>query len=198
MNNQVKRALCLEDIYSLPTHSLESSGRYIKALRHSYGLTSNPTEKVKYEYKLTRSLQKHIMLLQENIINSSGKFPNKIVKKETAIKIKNLTSSPIALNEGKYSYVDVDSLRNLILLNKAVRLKKDIVLPVKVKSSDSTYKFNTQIILSKNNILSYASSTLNTSIVTSRLYNPTKISRIGNGIKNNELLEQTKNSNTKR
>jgi len=192
MNKQVKRALCLEGIYSLPTHTLESSGRYIKALRHSYGLTSNPMEKVKYEYKLTRSLQKHIMLLQENIINSVGKSPNKKIESSIGNNIKNLTKSPVALNEGKYSYVDVDSLRNLKLLKKAVILKKDVVLPVKVKSRDNAYKFNTQIILSKNNILSYASNTLDASNVNARLYNPIKIERLGTGIKNNELIEKAK------
>ena len=43
------------------------------------------------------------------------------------------------------------------VLDKAVVLKKDVVLPIKVKSSDRKYNFNAQIILSKNNVLSYAS-----------------------------------------
>jgi hypothetical protein len=192
MNKQLKRAQCLESVYSISPATLESSGRYIKALRHSYGLTSNETEKVKYEYKLTRSLQKHIMLLQETIISSAGKSPSKKIDASTARKLKGLTKSVVAISDGKYSYVDVDSLRNKRTLDKAVILKKDIVLPIKVKSSDSQYKFNAQIVLSQDNILSYATNTLDNGNVVTQLYRPTPIVKMGKGIKNNEIIEKAK------
>ena len=189
MNKQVKIASCLEHIYSISPNTIESSGRYIKAIRQSYGLTNNSSEKVKYEYKLTRSLQKHIMLLQENIVHNSNKTPTNTIDANVAKTIINLTKSQIAYTEGRISYVDVDSLRNLNALEKAVIIKKDIVLPVKVKSSDGVYKFNTQIILSKSNVLSYASNTLDTKEVEAKLYVPRRIEKLGLGIKNNELIE---------
>ena len=198
MNKQVKRAVCLENVYAISQHTVESSGRYIKSLRHTLGLITSESEKLKYEYKLTRSLQKHIMLLQESIIHSAGKAPNKSIEAPVATKIIGLTRSPIAFTEGKYSYVDVDSLRNMKLLKKAVMLKKDVVLPIKVKSQDEAYKFNVQVVLSKNNVLSYASSTLSNEVVTSKLYRPIKIERFGKGIRHNELIEKAKSTTVSR
>ena len=198
MNKQLKRAQCLESVYSISPATLESSGRYIKALRHSYGLTSNETEKVKYEYKLTRSLQKHIMLLQETIISSAGKSPSKKIDGRVARKLKGLTSSVVAISDGKHSYVDVDSLRNMKVLDKTVVLKKDVVLPIKVKSSDRQYNFNAQIILSKDNVLSYASNGIAYEENYAKLHRQTKIERFGKGIKHNEIIEKARAASVRR
>lgn len=196
MNKEIKRALYLENVYSINLNTVEASGRHIKAQRQLYSLITNPTERLKYEYNLTRSLQKHIMLLQENIINSNGKTPNKKVGIEFAKRIKDLTTSPIALHEGNYSYVDVESLRNQKVLDKTVLLKKDIVLPIKVKSSDNLYKFNTQIILSTDNVLSYASYTFSKDEYT-KVPQTTKIVRMGKGIKHNEIIENANKDKSK-
>ena len=198
MNTQVKRALCLERIYSISTHTVESSGRHIKATRHYRGLVSSESEQQKCDYALVRSLNKHVSLLQESIINSAGKTPSKKVDSSFATRIITLTKSPIALTEGNYSYVDVDSLRNMNSLKKAVTLKKDVVLPVKVKSQDEVFKFNVQIVLSKNTVLSYASNTFSKDSDVEKLYRPVKIERLGKGIKNNELIEKAKSNHITR
>ena len=192
MNKQLSNTSRLEYVYSMTTSTLVGSGRYITALRQAYSTSHSESERIKYSYKLTRSLQKHIMTLQEAIIESAGKKPTKKVDTASAKRIIGLTKSPVALNEGKYSYVDVDSLRNKKTLDKAVILKKDIVLPIKVKSSDSQYKFNAQIVLSQDNILSYATNTLDNGNVVTQLYRPTPIVKMGKGIKNNEIIEKAK------
>jgi hypothetical protein len=51
-----------------------------------------------------------------------------------------------------------------------------------------------QLILSKRNILSYASNTLSQDIVKDKLYIPTKIFKVGDGIKNNEIIQKAKGS----
>lgn len=190
MNKQKNIAVCLESAYSINQNTIEASGRYIKAIRQVYGLTSNPNEKIKCEYKLTRSLQKHIILLQENIVYNSGKPTTKKIDTTIAKNLIKASKSIVAINNDKFSYVDIDSLRNMQVLDKTVVLKKDVVLPIKVKSSDQTYKFNAQIILSKNNILSYASNTLSTEEINDKLYKLTPIEKLGSGIKNNEIIEK--------
>ena len=198
MNKQIKRAQCLENVYSIAPATLESSGRHIKALRHLYGLTTNNSELLKLQYHLTRALQKHIMLLQETIIYSAGKTTDKKIDANVAEKLKGLTTSVVAINDGKHNYVDVDSLRNMKVLDKAVVLKNDVVLPIKVKSSDRKYNFNAQIVLSKNNILSYASNQLSYEESYAKLYRPTKIERFGKGIKHNEIIANAKSASVSR
>ena len=190
MNKQLKDALCLEQVYAMNLSSVEASGRHIKAVRHAASLVKTDKDKLKYQYKLTRSLQKHIMLLQSNIIETSGKECDKTISEKEAKTLTSLVTSPIAYTEGKYSYVDVDTLRNMQILQRAVVLKKDVALPVKVKSSNGKYKFNAQIILSKGNVLSYASNNFGYEENYAKLYRVTPIERLGSGVKNNEVLEQ--------
>ena len=76
------------------------------------------------------------------------------------------------------------------ILQRAVVLKKDVALPVKVKSSNGKYKFNAQIILSKGNVLSYASNNFGYEENYAKLYRVTPIERLGSGVKNNEVIEK--------
>ena len=190
MNKQLKNAHTLESVYALSPVTLESSGRHIKAQRHRYGLTTSDKEKMQCEYNLTRSLQKHIMLLQEKIIEGSGKTPSRTITPDVARRLTSLTSAPIAYSEGKYSYVDVDTLRNMQVLDRAVVLTKNVVLPIKVKSGG--YKLNAQIVLSPDNVYSYASNGLAYEESYAKLYRSVKISKVGKGIKNNEIIEKAK------
>jgi hypothetical protein len=190
MNKQLQDALCLEQVYAMNLSSVEASGRHIKAVRHASSLVKTDKDKLKYQYKLTRSLQKHIMLLQSNIVENSGKEMDKTISEKEAKTLTSLVTSPVAYTEGKYSYVDVDTLRSLQVLEKAVVLKKDVALPVKVKSSNGKYKFNAQIILSKGNVLSYASNNFGYEENYAKLYRITPIERLGSGIKNNEVIEK--------
>ena len=188
MNKQLRNARTLESVYAINPFTLESSGRLIKAQRQTHGLTTSDKERLQCEYNLTRSLQKHIMILQEGIILGAGQAPSKIISPEVAKRLTSLTASPIAYSEGKFSYVDVDTLRNLEVLNKSVVLTKNVVLPIKVKSGG--YKLNAQIVLSQNNVLSYASNGLGYEENYAKLYRPVKIESLGNGIKKNEIIEK--------
>ena len=188
MNKQLRNSRTLESVYAISPVTLESSGRLIKAQRQTCGLTTSDKERLQCEYNLTRSLQKHIIILQEGIILGAGKAPSKIISPEVAKRLTSLTASPIAYSEGKFSYVDVDTLRSLEVLNKSVVLTKNVVLPIKVKSGG--YKLNAQIVLSQNNVLSYASNGLGYEESYAKLYRPVKIERLGNGIKKNEIIEK--------
>ncbi len=188
MNKQLRNSRTLESVYAINPVTLESSGRLIKAQRQTCGLTTSDKERLQCEYNLTRSLQKHIMILQEGIILGAGQAPSKIISPEVAKRLTSLTASPIAYSEGKFSYVDVDTLRSLEVLNKSVVLTKNVVLPIKVKSGG--YKLNAQIVLSQNNVLSYASNGLGYEENYAKLYRPVKIERLGNGIKKNEIIEK--------
>ena len=163
MSSELKRNKCLEQIYHVPYKSMpsiETSGRYIKTLRNIQSLTKDEKEKVKYEYIINKCLHKHIIFLQESIINGYGNTKNTKLDPSIGEKIKRLAKSDYSLVEGNISITDVDGLKKMNMLKKAVILKKPLVLPCKVKSENQKYKFNTQIIMTKNNVLSYASNKL--------------------------------------
>lgn len=202
MSNELERSRCLEEVHYITYHAsnnLLNSGRYIKALRHTQGLSRSDREKMRYEYLINRCLQKHIVFLQEAIINGYGKTPNtRLIPAESAKRIKALATSSLAVSDGKHSLIDVDGLKKMEMIKRAVLLKDDLVLPCKVKSENQKYKFNTQIIMTRDNVLSYASRGLD--------YEPTQtysnkniaIQKVGAGIKNNELLAKSKNTTVSR
>ena len=189
MATTVKQNKALQSIYETvfrANPSLESSGRYIKSLRHTQSLLREGEDKQKYEYAINRLLQKHIYYIQSSIIASYGKKPSFIVNDNEANMIKNLAKGEYAVSDSRYSFVDVDTLKQLQALRNIVPLKEDIVIPVNVKSSDSKYKFKTQIVLSKDNILSYATFGFAEDKDDS-LHNTVLIKK-GEGITHNELI----------
>lgn len=197
MSSELQRNKCLEQIYNLSyraTPSLETSGRYIKILRNIQSLTKDSKEKVKYEYKINKCLHKHIIFLQESIINSYGKIKNTKLEFSCGEKIKQLAKSKYSLEDANLSIVDVDGLKKMNMIGKAVMLKSPLVIPCKVKSENQKYKFNTQIIMTKNNVLSYASNELeyDDSVINHNIL----LTKVGKGLLNNELL--TKSNNTSR
>lgn len=195
MSKELKRSKCLEELNNLVYRaqpSLETSGRYIKALRQSQSLTKDEKEKLKYEYIINKFLRKHIIFIQEAASQSYGKSPRKVVSPSNAERIKQLAKSSYAVSDGHLSLVDVDGLKKMSVIKRAVVLKEDLVLPCKVKSENQKYKFNTQIIMSKDNVLGYATSQYEYDYSVDNINHNTLLIKIGNGILHNELLEKSK------
>lgn len=192
--SELKRSKCLEQIHNISYRSLnnlESSGRYITALRHSQSLEKDENEKLNYEYSINQCLYKHIIFLQESIINSYGKKTNlKIIPLNLANTIKKLAKSNYAVSQNNISLVDVEGLKKLQTIKKAVILKDNLVLPCKVKSENQKYKFNTHIIMTKENVLSYASNSLEYEGNQNNIYHNVLLTKVGKGIKDNELIKK--------
>lgn len=195
MSKELKRNKCLEKIEAITCKanpSLETSGRYIKTLRKSQNLSKDNNEKMKYEYVINKYLQKHMILLQESAINSYGKKPDKRLSLTKGEFIKNLAKSEYGVGENKYTLVDVDCLKQFKMLEKSVILKDDLVLSCKVKSENQKYRFNTQIIMSQNNVLGYTTNEYEYDYSLNNVNHNVLLTKVGSGIKNNELLEKSK------
>ena len=193
MANELKRSKCIEEINLLAYHAspnLLTSGRYIKALRNYQNIVKNDNEKMKLEYLINRHLHKHIVFLQEAIINSYNKKPEIItINKEQALKFKQMAKSDYAISDTNMSIIDIEGMKKLETIKKSVVLKNTMVLPCKIKSENQKYKFNTQIIMTKNNVLGYASYSYD---YDSKTNHNIMIHKLGKGIKNNDLLTKKK------
>ena len=195
MLNELKRAKCMEQINERVYHSnpnLLSSGRLIKSLKELQRIAKSDEEKLKYEYAINKLLQKHLFYIQEAIINSNG-----LTKQEKEITVScgnflnRVANEDYGVMNEKYTFVDIDYLKKCDILNKSVILKDDLVLPINVKSSDEKYRFKTQIIFTKNNVLTYATSGLEFEQANNLHHR--LLHNIGKGIANNELLEKQAN-----
>lgn len=197
MSSELQRSRCLEEIHANTYHAnpnLVTSGRYLKTLRHTQSQLQTEEEKLKYEYMISRGLQKHIVYLQEAIISSYGNTaPKKQISKSSAQKIKILATSNLATNMERYSMVDVDGLRRLSTIKKAVVLDKNLVLPCKVRSENKQYKFNTEIIVTKNNVLTYASHDFDHDSSLTNINHYVLITKLGNGILSSPLVQKIHN-----
>lgn len=202
MSSELKRSKCLEEIYAntyRANPNLVTSGRYLKTLRHTQTHLENEEEKAKYEYIINRGLQKHIVYLQEAIINSYGNTSNKRqISASSAQAIKRLASSNLVTKGEKYSMVDIDGLRRLSTIKKAVVLEKTLVLPCKVKSENQQFKFNTEIIITKNNVLTYASHDLEHDTSKNNVNHYVLITKMGKGLKESKLVEKSHNKQATR
>ena len=195
MSKELKRNRCLEDIDAITykrNPRIETSGRYIKTLRKSQSLSSDDNEKMKYEYVINKHLNKHILLLQEASINGYGKTANKRITISKGEFIKILAKSQFAVSEDKFTLVDVEGLKHFKILDKSVMLKEDLVLPCKVKSENQKYKFNTQIIMSKNNVLGYSTNNYEYDYSINNVNHNVLLTKVGKGIVSNELLAKSK------
>ena len=187
MSKELNKSICLKNIHSSAYKacpSLENSGRYIKAIHHLYNKLENEDEKLECQYLVNRHLSSHIICLQEAIINSfntDNKSP--FISKQQGDKFRELAKGEFSLKEGKYSLVDAEDLKTMQMLKRCVYLDKDLVLPCKVKSQDDTYHFNTEIIVTKNNVLSYASYGFEED-KTRNVNHNVLITKYGKGIKN--------------
>ncbi len=193
MSIELKRNKCLENIAYVIYRSnpnLENCGRYIKALRNSLSLTTDIEEKRYYEELIKKCLSNHIIHLQEALLGASELKENNVIPFDMALRIKSLSRSNNSLSEGKYSLVNIDALKKMLTIKKAVVLEDSLVLPCKVKSFDQKYKFNTQIIMSKDNVLAYTND--HYELDTSLINHYTLINKIGSGILNSELLKSKK------
>lgn len=192
MNKEIKRAHCLSSIYQIVNRNnpnLINCGRYIKALRQEQNLTLDIETKQKYEYIITKLLEKHIIYLQEAILSATTR-KTRAISPQLASKIKSLSSSQYSVQDQKYSLVDIDGLRKMEIIKKAVILKDDLVLPCKVKSDNQQFKFNTQIIVTKDNVLTYASCKLEHDPTQTNINHNTLLTKIGKGILENELISK--------
>ena len=107
---------------------------------------------LEYLLKNSDSLKFDIKLKVLHIIKNGEKTtPNDIIDKL------GMARSNLAIKEGKYSLIDAQDLKTLEMLKHCVYLDKDLVLPCKIKSSDNTYHFNTETVVTKDNVLAYAS-----------------------------------------
>lgn len=191
MHKELKRSKCLENIAYIIYRSnpnLENCGRYIKALRNSLSLTQDIKEKEKYEYIINNCLSKHIIYLQESILKANKTDKPNIISYDLALRLKSLSRSNNSITDGKYSIVNIEAFKQLSIINKSVILNDNLVLPCKVKSFNEQYKFNTQVIMSKENVLTY--STSNYEHDNSLVNHYTLINKIGQGILNNELVKK--------
>lgn len=201
MSKELKRNKCLEEINYLAYHAqggLEASGRYIKSLRQTQRSLDNDNDKKRYEYNIKRTMDKHLVSLQEAIVKSYGKSPNKKISASKGELIKMLATSDLSVREGKYSLVDVEGLNKFKILSKVVLLKDELLLPCKVRSENQQYRFNTQIIMSKYNVLAYADRGFEYETETSNINHNVLLNKVGKGIINNELLEKARSNRTSR
>lgn len=196
MSTESKRSKCLAEVNrieykSLPT--LVNSGRYIRSLRYLQSVSPNEQDKLKQEYLINKLLTKHIVLLQEAIINSNGvQNTPAVVSLPVANMIKSLAQSPFSVSDGKFSLVDVEGLKRLQIIKRAVILPTTLVLPCKVKSENQQYKFNTQIIMSSSNVLAYTRGVEHDDTLANVNHN-TLLTKVGTGITNNPLIKKDKN-----
>ena len=161
-------------------------------------LPINEKEKVKYEYIINKLLRKHIIFIQEVVSESQDKTPRKVLSPLQGEKIKQLAKSGCAASNGTFALVDVDGLKKLEVIKRAVVLKDDLVLPCKVKSENQKYKFNTQIIMSRDNVLGYAKGQYDYDYGLENVNHNTLVVKLGSGILNNELLEKSKQKQASR
>lgn len=189
MTKEIKRSQCLTSIYALiyrNNPSLSSLGRYIKALRQEQNLISDITKKNEYEALINNLMQKHIILLQENVLSYQPLKP-KSIEKNMANKIKDLSSCQYCVNDNKYSLVDVDGLKKMKIIKNSVLLKDNLVLPCKVKSENQNYKFIVQIIMTPSNVLLNSKNSFEYDYSKSNVNHYTLLTKVGKGITNNEL-----------
>lgn len=201
MSKELKRSKCIEDINRLCYHAhpnLETSGRYIKSLRRVQSLITDEKEKLKYEYLINRLLQKHIIFLQESIINSYGRVATKqTISSQSASQIHKLANSTLAVSENGYSLVDVDGLKKLKTVKKSVILKQSISLPCKVKSENQKYKFIAEIIVTPTNVLSYASYDYEYDQTQVNANHNVLLHKVGSGIKSSQVSKSNTTINSR-
>lgn len=196
MSNEIKRSECLVLVNQIDyeaTPRLETLGRYIKSLRYLQGLLSNKEDILKYEYIINALIIKHISLLQE-MLSDAHKTPNKIIPKSMAYDIKKLTTSSYKVSDGTYSLIDIEGMKKLHIIKKSVLLPSPIALPCKIMSKNKEYKFNTQIIMTQKNVLSYVRGELDYDNSLVNVNHNTLLTKVGTGIKNNPLITKNKQS----
>lgn len=197
MSRELNRNKCLEHLDAITYKSnprIETLGRYIKSLRKSQSLTKDVNEKMKYEYVINKYLNKHIALLQDAAIRENAKTPNKRISTFTGNFIKRLLVSEHAVSDNRFTLVDVDGLKHFEILDKSVILKSDLVLPCKVKSENQQYRFNTQVIVSKSNVLGYSTKEYEYDYSSNNVNHNVLLTKVGKGITENELLTKNKES----
>ena len=84
---------------------------------------------------------------------------------------------------------DIESLKKINMLNNTVLLENNLVLPCKIKSENDKYKFNTEIIMTKDNVLGYASHSYE---YDKKSNHNIMIHKMGNGLKNSNLVKKSK------
>ena len=195
MSSELKRSKCLEKVNHIEYRSLPSllsSGRYISSLRYLQRVTTNTDDKMRYEYVINKCLTKHIVLLQETLLSSGKSQKETTITPKTYKIIQKLSKSDYAAKEGKYSLVDVEGLKKIQTIKRAVVLSSPLVLPCKVKSENKEYKFNTQIIMTPNNVLGYTRGYFEYDDSKPNINHNTLITKAGKGIKNNEFAKKAK------
>lgn len=187
MPNELKKCEYIEKISRInhqASQTLESSGRYIKSMKQSQNGSLNLEKKSQYEYLIADLLEKHFIYLQETIIKSYGKVPTTPHIPPTLVnKVDKLINSSFAISDNHFTIVDIEGLKRLQILKKAVLLPKSISLPCKVKSSNDKYKFVTDIIMSPSNILGYSSYNYGYDSSNNNVNHNTLLHKIGQGLK---------------
>ena len=197
MSKELKQSICLRDIYGKPYAScpnLEISGRYIKSLYHLLTRMEDENDKIECQYLINKCLSKHIVYLQEAIIQSFDQKPQlPLISYSKGKKLKQIATSELSVSDGKYSLVDLEALKNLKLLSKSVILTKELVLPCKVKSPNQNYRFQADVIVTKSNVLAYAGHNYDSQSNERNVNHNTMIHRIGKGLKGHmENIKSTK------
>ena len=193
MSSEVKRSKCLEKVNHIEYRALPSlltSGRYIRSLRYLQGVTSDPQAKSQYEDLINKYLTKHLVLLQEALLSSESNSEKKQISKNTFERIKQLSTSQYTVSEENFSLVDVEGLKKMQTIKRAVILPSPLVLPCKIKSENQQYKFNTQIIMTPNNVLAYTRGEFEFDDSKTNINHNTLLTKIGNGIIQNELVKK--------
>ena len=197
MTKELNKTLCLNKINKVSytsSPSLLTSGRYVKSLHHLLANLKSEDEKIECQYLINKCLGAHIVYLQEAIINSfNTQFTLSTISKQQGDFFKDLAKSDFSVKEGKYSLMHAEGLKNLMMLEKTVLLSKSsLVLPCKIKSLNGKYHFNTQIIMTDNNVLAYASSNFDKNESNKNVNHNTLITKMGKGFKN--ALNKEKNT----
>ena len=154
----------------------------------------NENDKIECQYLINKCLSRHIVYLQESIIQSFDLKPRlPVISPSQARKIKEIATSDLSVRNGKYSLVDVETLKNLKLLSKSVILTQDLVLPCKVKSPSHSHNFHTNVIVTGSNVLAYAGYNYDSESNEKNVNHNVVIHNMGVGIKNH--IQKSRNMN---
>lgn len=197
MSTELKRAQFFEKVNRLEYSArpcIETSGRHIKSLRYMSQFITDNTKKTQCEYTINKDLTKHLILLQEAIVSGTKKIPQKrTIPEHTAKAIQQLSTSQYGVTEGKYSFVDVEELKKLKIISRAVVLKNPLVLPCNVISQNKQYKFKTEIIMTPTNVLAYIKGNPQYDTTAVNVNHNTLLTKVGKGIVNNKLVQKGNN-----
>jgi hypothetical protein len=134
----------------------------------------------------------HLDMLEDAFSNEELiSEPNKIIYPHFANALRDLINSSLAFKDEKYTMVDIEGLKRLQILKRAVFLDEPLTLSCKVRTENQQHNFNSEIILTPNNVLSYTRGNFKYEDTQENNYTAIYIENMGEKLKTHELLEKS-------